>query len=471
MREESISTIQKALAMNLDSCKYGTIAEIGAGQEVARFFFQAGGAAGTIAKTISAYDMQFSDAIYGEENHGRYVSRSRLNKMLDKEFSLILERVQNTRSKNSTFFVFADTVAARGYRRKGECHGWVGIRMQLYPGAPPSEIIIHVRMLDNSNQDQQNALGILGVNLIYGAYFLYRNPTDLIESLVDNVGSERIEVDMIHFSGPYFEEVDNRLMALHLVDAGLTHVVMFSPEGEVLQPSDVLYKKNIMVLRGSFRPVTKVNMDMAQCGKEQFFAEDDVDEQRTVLLAEITMANLKAGGDINNSDFLARVDILGSLGFTVLISNYLRFFRLREYLNRYTNRKIGIILGVDNIRDIFNEDYYEGMEGGVLEAFGKLFAGNVRLYVYPRLDERAGSEDLITIETMKLPARVQLLLEHLVQNQDIVPLKLGNKDNLKYVSRDILRQLKKGDGPWKEGVPEVVYDAIVKNRLFGYGSE
>jgi len=471
MQEEPISTIQKALAMNLDSCKYGTIAEIGAGQEVARFFFQAGGAAGTIAKTISAYDMQFSDAIYGEEVHGRYVSRSRLTKMLDKEFGLTIERVQSTRSKNSTFFAFADTVAARGYRRKGECHGWMGIRMQLYPGAPPSEIIIHVRMLDNSNQDQQNALGILGVNLIYGAYFLFSNPTDLIESLVDNVGSERIEVDMIHLSGPYFEEVDNRLMALHLVEAGLTHVVMFSPEGEVLQASDVLYKKNVMVLRGSFRPVTKVNMDMAQCGKEQFFAENDVEEKRTLLLAEITMANLKSGGDISNSDFLARVDILGSLGFTVLISNYLRFFRLREYLNRYTRRKIGIILGVDNIRDIFNEDYYEGMEGGVLEAFGKLFAGNVRLYVYPRLDERADSDDLITIKSMQLPSRVQLLLEHLIQNKDIVPLKLGEKENLKYVSRDILRQLKQGDGAWKEGVPEVVYNAIIEKRLFGYDSE
>lgn len=471
MPEQITSTVQKALAINLDHCKYGTIAEIGAGQEVARFFFQAGGAAGTIAKTISAYDMQFSDAIYGEESHGRYVSRSRLERMLTKEYNLTVERLEGKRSKNSTFFAFADTVAARGFRSRGECHGWMGVRLQLYPQAPPSEIVIHVRMLDKSNQDQQHALGILGVNLIYGAFHLYKDPHTLIDSLIDNVGSERIEIDHIFLNGPYFEEVDNRLMALHLVEAGLTRAVMFNPGGEVLQAAEVLYKRNVLVYRGSFRPPINVNMDMFHSGQEQFYQEEGVDKERTILLAEITMANLKAGGNLDNQDFLARVDLLGELGFTVLISNYLRFFRLRSYLNRYTNRMIGIVLGVGNVRDIFNEAFYEGMEGGILEAFGKLFAGNVKLYVYPHCDERENSDGLITLASISMPDRSKHLLQHLVENKYIEPLAVVNQDNMKFRSREILSQLKKGEGPWKEGVPEVVYKSIIEKRLFGYNTE
>lgn len=471
MAQQTMNTLQKALEVNLDLCKYGTIAEIGAGQEVARFFFQAGGAAGTIAKTMSAYDMAFSDAIYGAEEGGRYVSRSRLHKMLKREFDLVVERVKNTRPKNSTFFAFSDTVAAKAFKSNRDCQGWMGIRLQLYPDAPPSEIVIHVRMLDESNHEQQVALGVLGVNLIYGAFFLYRNPEALIESLMDNLGPERIEIDMINFEGPYFEDVDNRLMALHLVKAGLTNAVLFAPSGEVLQPSDVLYKKNILIYRGSFRPVTLVNVDMIRCGQEQFAKECDTESERTVLLTEITMANLMNEGAVDAKDFLARVDILGQLGYNVLISNYLRFFRLRAYLNRYTKRKIGIVLGVANIFDIFNENFYSGMEGGILEAFGKLFTGNTRLYVYPMFDKRGENAELLTIHNLHVGDSVKFLWRHLVAQEYIVHLDGADSNLMSIQSRDILAALKKGDGPWRAGVPESVADTIVARRLFGYDTE
>jgi hypothetical protein len=468
MKDDINSTLQKALELNLDPHKYGTIAEIGAGQEIARFFFQAGGAAGTLAKTMSAYDMQFSDAIYGEEEHGRYVSRSRLEKMLEKEFRLLGERVRESRPKNSCFFAIADTVKAAGYKNRGQCHGWVGVRAQLYPGAPPSDIILHVRMLDKANRQQQYALGVLGVNLLYGAFYHYRTPELLVESLSDNLERGRIEINMIHFQGPYFDEVDNRLMALHLVKSGLAGAIMFSPDGEVLPPSDALYKKHCLLFRGSYRPITNVNMDMVRCGKEQFHAEEDVDEDRTVLLAELTMAHLMNEGEIDTQDFLARIDMLSAQGFSVLISNYLRFFRLRSYLNEFTKRKIGIVLGVANIQDIFDEKYYTDMEGGILEAFGKLFSGNIRLYVYPILGDDG---ELVTLENIRVDNQVRLLLRHLVENGCIVPLDGANTDVLQIKSRDVLQSIRQGRTDWKVAVPEVVYETIVNNKLFNYDSE
>ncbi|MCF6286428.1 MAG: TonB-dependent receptor [Candidatus Hydrogenedentes bacterium] len=468
MDDDINSTLQKALEINLDPHKYGTIAEIGAGQEIARFFFQAGGAAGTLAKTMSAYEMQFSDAIYGEEENGRYVSRSRLEKMLEKEFRLLGERVRESRPKNSCFFAIADTVKAAGYKSRGQCHGWVGIRAQLYPGAPPSDIILHVRMLDKANRQQQYALGVLGVNLLYGAFYHYRSPEQLVESLSDNLERGRIEINMIHFQGPYFDEVDNRLMALHLVKSGMAGAVMFSPDGEVLPPSDALYKKHCLLFRGSYRPITNVNMDMARCGKEQFFSEEDVDEAKTVTLAELTMANLMNEGEIDTQDFLARVDMLSAQGFSVLISNYLRFFRLRSYLNEFTKRKIGIVLGVPNIQDIFDEKYYTNMEGGILEAFGKLFSGNIRLYVYPVLGDDG---ELVTLENIRVDNEVRLLLRHLMENGCIVPLEGANTDVLQIKSRDVLMSIRQGRTNWKDAVPEVVYETIVKQRLFNFDSE
>src|SRR6516164_6893830 len=357
---ELLTTNRKALKVNLDEAKYGTFAEIGAGQEVVRWFFQAGAAAGTVAKSLSAYDMKFSDAFYGKS--ARYVSRERLMLMLNREYELLVQRLDAFRGDRSEFFVFADTVAARSFKGTNECHGWMGMRFQGQPKTEPSDVILHVRMMDKENLLQQKALGIFGVNFIYGTFYYVKDQDKFIQSLADNLTPGSIEVDMINFSGPLFSEVDNRIMSLKLVESDLTKAVMFSPKGEVLQPSEALYKKAILVERGSFRPVTLVNEDMLQCALNQFRAEPALKGVDVVVLMEITMANLLASGNIDHKDFLDRVDTLAAIGNNVLISNYLEFYRLTTYFRRYTKYMVGVAMGINNLLEVFNEKYYENLD-------------------------------------------------------------------------------------------------------------
>src|SRR5271155_2900119 len=366
-----LSTNQKALKINLDPLFYGTFAEIGAGQEVARWFFKVGAAAGSISKSISAYDMAVSDAIYGRCK--RYVSRERLQSMLDYEHGLTLERLRQSRGDSTAFFAFANTVSARNFRGTNECHGWMGVKYQAHPRDNDSQIIIHVRMLDRENDLQQETLGIVGVNLLYGAFFLPYKPELLLESLLDNLSTQRIEIDMIEFAGIEFRHVDNRVMSLKLVQLGLSGAAMFGPSGEVLQPSEVLRKHPVLVERGSFRPVTKVNMDMIKSARERFAAEPEVDGNEVVELMEITTRNLLSEGKLDLNDFLARADVLAAAGKTVLISDYFEYYRLAGYLTRYTREPIAVTMGTSSLRDLFREEYYEELEGGILEAFGKLF--------------------------------------------------------------------------------------------------
>ena len=462
---ETVSTLQKALSINNDSNQYGTIVEIGAGQEVARHFFQAGGASGTIAKTMSAYDMQFSDAIYGGEATGRYVSRGRVNSMLDKEYGLLIERLEGHRSRNTQYFAYAATIATRP-ADEGGGQGWIGVQLQLYPGAPPSNIILHIRLLDSEIHAQQQALGVVGVNLVYAAYNLFRDTTALIESLKDNLGVTRIEIDLVHFRGPYFEETENRLENLYLIQSGLTRAILFDVGGEVVIPSDTFYRKNILAIRGSFRPVTNVNVDMIECSLNQFLKLDEVEESNVMVLAEITMNTVVSGGKIDSPEFLARVDMLNSLGYTVLVSDYLRYFRLRAFFRRFTQKQIGIVLGVPNVRDIFNESYYEGLEGGILEAFGKLFPEHTRLYVYP--SREAGRDELVTADNLQLGQDMGLLYEHMTSNGLIVPLTGVHEELLDIFSRDILKQVSFGRGEWESQVPESVAELIIKRRLFKF---
>ena len=468
-RDTILSTDQKALELNLDKYKYGSIVEIGAGQEVARRFFQVGAAAGTVAKTMSAYDMAVSDDIYGHVD--RYVSRARLLQMLDKEFNQVVERLSHLRPRNTTFFAYAATVTARSFQQSNECHGWIGIRLQLHPGAPPSDVVMHVRMLDDTNAQQSEALGVLGGVLIHGAFFHHDHPEWVVEGLGDGLTPERIEVDLIHFSGPYFEEVENRLMNLHLIRSWLTRAVVFNPDGEVVVPGERFYRKPVMVMRGSFKPVTCVNVDMMAAGLKQFSQLAAVDESSVLQLAEITMNSLISGDNVDGADFLARVDLLTSLGYTVMISDYVRFFRLRAYLRRYTLKQIGIVLSVRDFDFLFDEKYYEGMEGGILEAFGKLFPDNTHVYVYPSRPKHADASELVTLANVKVPANLEHLLAHLVSNDKLVAVQPDDNSHLHIDATEVWQGLRRGRGEWEKDVPDSVAQRIIDSRLLGFDTE
>jgi hypothetical protein len=458
-----LGTNKKAFQLNLDAKRYGTFAEIGAGQEVARRFFQVGGASGTIAKTMSAYDMQFSDAIYGATD--RYVSRARLQTMLDHEYCLLLERLDKKMGGERTFFVFADTVAARSFKQRSEAHGWLGMRFQSETRGQPSEIIIHVRMLDEANVDQQEALGIIGVNLIYGAFY-YHQPEKLIASLHENLPPQRIEVDMIKFSGPEYAEVDNRLMSLQLVSQGLTNAVMFTAEGETVQPVDFFYKKAILVERGSFRPVTYTTNDMLEGARQIFLRQPGAQEEDLVVLMEMTLENLLSEGQLDHADFLARVDILGSLGRTVLISKFGEYYRLASYLSRYTNKMIALVMGLPSLHEIFDEKYYLNLEGGILEALGRMFKSGLKLFVYPVEDERTG--ELLTATQLQVAPNLHHLYQYLIENGFIQEITHFHREYLKIFPPDVLARMRAGDPSWETMVPLEVARIIKARRFFGY---
>ena len=464
MDGERIGTSQKALSVNLTKSKYGTFAEIGAGQEVVRWFFQAGGASGTIAKSMSAYDMMVSDAIYG--SCARYVSRQRLQTMLDYEYDLMLERLDAKRGAETEFFVFADTVAARSFQGNNECHGWMGVKFQTTPRSQPNEILIHVRMLDKEHVAQQHALGILGVNLIHGAFFLHETPDVFLQSLLDSLSPERIEVDMVKFIGPAFD-VDDRLMSLKLVQLGLSDAAMFAPDGSILQPSEVLYKKPVLVERGSFRPVTNVNLDMLETAREQFMNSPALQgETDVVVLAEITMRNLMSTGEVDYADFLARAELLAATGHTVLISDYFEYYRLAAYLARFSKKPIGITMGIPSVRELFDEKYYEHLEGGILESFGRLFKNDLKLFVYPLKDPDSGQ--LINVQKLKVAPHLQRLYGHLVENDFVESLDFFNRDYLHIYSRDVMEKIRDGDESWESMVPPAVASLIKERNYFGY---
>jgi len=459
-KHEIISTYNKALQINLDPSKYGTFAEIGAGQEVANWFFRASATAGTMAKAISAYDMTMSDEIYGKAT--RYVSRSRLISMLDHEYSLLEQRLTEERGADSTFFSYCNTVRARGYKDTGECHGWMGIRLQLSPCTPPSEILIHVRLLDKENVDQMNALGALGVNLIYAA-FHYRNDLKrFVESLIENITPGSAEVDMLKFLGEGFRFVDNRLCTLQLVQSGLTDAAMFLPSGEVVQPAEALYKCPISLIRGSFDPVTHLHLDMQQQTQKRFFADLDQNQQeRAIEICEISMNNLLRDGEecIDHVEFLDRADALQALGKTVLISRHFEFHKIATYLSRYTNGPIGIVLSIGLLNELFKEKWSQNLDGGILESFGRLFKHELSLYVYPWKNRSSG--ELVTAESFRVPNHLKHLYQYLLQNNMIRSLDCGDETLLQYTSRDVQNMIQAGDATWKQFVPKEAHKAAL----------
>ena len=461
----TVGTLQKALELNLDPNRYGTFAEIGAGQEVVRWFFRAGASAGTIAKSISAYDMQVSDAIYGAAP--RYVSRERLQTMLAHEYDLLTERLAEGRDA-SQFFAFANTVRARSYRGGDECHGWMGIRYQATPGAGPSQILTHVRMLDRENQAQQEALGILGVNLVHGAYEHFERPDDLLRHLLDGLSTERIEVDMVALSGPAFDGVDARVVSLKLVQLGLSQAAMFATDGSVLHPAEVLYKRPVLVERGRFRPVTYVNLDILDSAGRQF-ARRLEGERDTVSIMELTLHDLEAEGGLDDRDFLDRVDVLEATDTVVLVSDYVEHYRLITYLRRHTDRPVALAMGIPAVAKLFDESVYERLEGGVLEAFGRLFRGDVRLYVYPTRDADTGA--LVTADTFDVPSGLEHLYAHLLDRDCLEPIDGYDERYLDIFSHDVLARIRRRDASWEAMVPPDVRAIIKERALFGYRAE
>ncbi|MGY1725708.1 TonB-dependent receptor [Geodermatophilus sp. SYSU D01062] len=460
--DAGVDTLQKALQINLDLRWYGTIAEIGAGQEVARWFFRAGGAAGTVAKSMSAYDMAVSDAVYGKAD--RYVSKGRLQAMLDREFQLNVDRLADQRGDDTSFFAFADTVVARSYRGGNECHGWMGVKFQAHPRDEPSQVVVHVRMLDDEAPQQQEALGIVGVNLLHAAFFQHHEPDRLVESLLDRLTTGRIEIDLLEMSGIEFRMVDNRVMALKLVQVGLSGAAMFGPDRKVLQPSEALRKKAILVERGSFRPPTVVNLDMLEAARTAFERDPAVAERDVLVLAELTMANLRAGGDVvDRRDFLARADLLAACGLPVLISDYLAHHRLAAYLAWRTDGRIGMVMGLPSLLELFDEDRHAGLPGGILESFGRLFKNDLRLFVYPML--RDGQ--VVTVDTLEVAEQLRPLFDYLNRRGSFVGLE-HKPDHLPILSRDVLKRIPTEDTGWEAMVPPEVAALIKKRGFFGY---
>ena len=460
------TTKSKALRVNLNAHIYGTFAEIGAGQETVRNFFRAGGASGTIAKAMSAYDKDFSDAIYGVESDNRYVTEPRLKTMLGHEIDLIEERLSRKKHPEKLFFSYANTVATINFSKKFKGHGWVGVRFQLDPLEDYNEIVLHLRFKETDARLQQETLGVLGVNLIHGAFYMNDNPKELVKSFYDNLDKDQLEIDMVNFSGPRFMYVDNRLMSLQLVKNGMTNAVMFDSDGNNLLPAQVLYKKNILALRGSFRPVTKVNMNMFEKSKEMFFAEKKVDPNNSQIIFEITLANLRAEGEINERDFLDRAELLCSLGQSVMITNFQEYYKLVEYFSEFTKERMALAMGVYNLIQIFDEKYYRHVSGGILEAFGKLFYRDLKIYMYPYKEEATG--EYITSENLKVHPRIKELYKFFKQNGKLIDIKDFDPEVLHIFSRRVLKMIMNNESGWEEMLPEGIAEIIKKDRLFGY---
>ena len=459
-----LTTEDKALKVNLTPDIYGAFAEIGAGQEVAANFFKAGGSSGTIAYTRSAYDMKVSDSFYGDCQ--RYVCEDRLMQMLEKEFET-LEETLPEKVKSNRFFVFANTVEALNYHKTNEGQGWVGLKFQMKVGAKPSEIVLHIKLHDTSHKRQQEALGILGVNLIHAAYFDQDTIDEFLSALTYRLPRERIEIDMLRVLGPDFAHIDNRLIALNLVKSGLTDATMFDQSGSVLQPRHALYKKNVLLMRGRFRPMTKVHVEMIEQGTKQYLQEPDVDPENMTVLLELTLKDLTADGKISEKDFIERAELLGSMGYTVMISDYLKHYKMIEYLSSITKgQKIGVLLGVYNLQTIFDEKYYNTLNGGLLEAFGRGFGHNIKMFVYPAKHVETG--ELYTVENFVLPSHLEGLFDYMKKTNKVEAIHQFNPELLHILSDSVLLKIQTGNESWVNDVPESVMKAIKFLHLFGY---
>ncbi len=473
MDREILSTNRKALKINLNPSVYGSFAEIGGGQEVARHFFQAGGASGTIAKTISAYDKAFSDALYECSETVRYVSEERLNEMLAAEYEELSSILGQSRGGNTLFFSFANTVETLNYQKTNRGHGWIGMRFQLRPETPPNQVILHVNLLENDGLMQQATLGILGVNLIFACFIYYEFPSQFLRSLLDNLSTDRLEITMIRMSGPDLAYVDNRLLSVQLVKNGMTKAIMFDRHGNVRQPYDMLYKKNVLAFRGSFRPVTYTMLDMLRTSYRIFKKDEDYEKDNTISLCEITLNNLMQEGDLDERDFLDRVDLLNGMGQNVMVSTFREYYKLVVYFSQFRIRKLRIVIGIPTLMNFLEKKYYTDLRGGILEAMGKFFIDNMKLYVYPTIssvsiDDPTKGEELITSGNILLADDIRDLYQYLIKNKMIIDITNVKKEWLWINSQIVISMIRDGVPGWEEMVPKYISEEIRKKKLFGY---
>ncbi len=459
-----LSTKEKAVKINIESNFFGTIAEIGGGQETARHLFQAGGASNTIAKSISAYDKRFSDHFYNEGKSSRYVAQSRLNQMLNEEYKQLMHVL--TQEHDRKFFVFANTVETLNFHKTNQGHGWLGIAVEGQEKNSPNILVVHVTLLENDPLLQQYTLGALGINLIYAGLFLSDSPTTIIPSLIDNLDLDRIEIDYIHFEGPDFRDVDNRLMNVILVKNNMTPAIMFDPKGTVHQPADMLYKKNVLAVRGFFRPINKLGMDIINDSLEIFKNDEEYEADNTISFCEITLNYLMQGEELDEQDFLHRVDILNMMGQYVMVSNFSRFFQLGQYFTKFKIKKLRVVVGMPTFVKILDESYYRDLKGGLLEAMGQLFQRNTKLYVYPSVDEK--SKKVITPVNAEFQSNARLMLEYLFSNRRIVILKNVSQEHLDITTQEVTKLISEGDSSFCKLVPDEVGKYIIKNHIFGY---
>ncbi|TVR79595.1 MAG: TonB-dependent receptor [Saprospirales bacterium] len=462
--QRKLDTDQKALEVNLNQKIYGTFAEIGAGQEVARYFFKVGAAAGTIAKTMSAYDKTYSDCIYGDELTGRYVCESRLYKMLDHEYELLIKRLSEKRP-GSLFFAFSDTISALNFHRTNIGHGWMGIRFQTREGGPANDLVVHARMMDNDPQLQAKAIGILGVNMVYACFYFLNDINQFVKSLQDYLKG-RVVIDMIRISGPDFDHLDNRLLNYLLVQNGLADVAMFSAEGDSLHASEKYYKRPTMVIRGTYKPPTIVTEDVFSTSLKAFATAHQVEEEEVAMLAEINTLSL--GKDLISAkeEFIERAEVLGALGYDTVITNSNNHKALINYLSEQKVDKLGIVLGIRQLLELINERYYQNQDGNLLNAFGDLFTKRINLYTYPAL--QFGSNDIMNSKNLPVPAGIRHLYQFLLESELIKDLEDYNPEILHVMPEEVLNMIRNNVGGWENYIPSVLVNVIKEKCLFGY---
>jgi hypothetical protein len=465
MKHEVIPINRKALKINIDTPMYGSFAEIGGGQETSRHFFIAGGASNTLARTSSAYDKKFSDLFYNQNKPGRYVSENRLKKMLKREYDDVFS-VLHEEKPEALFFAFANTVEVLNYQKSNYSHGWMGVKFQLSPGGKPNTVIMHVKLLENDGLLQQKTLGVLGVNLIYACVYYYNYPNIFLKSLLDNLTIDRFRITMMRMSGPELDYVDNRLLGVQLVKNGMTRAIMFDEDGNVQQPSDMLYKKNALVFRGSFRPITYIARDIINTSIELFKKDEDYEPGNTLSFSEITLNNLLNEGELDERDFLERVNMLNDIGQSVMVSDVQEYYKLVELFSQFKIKKLRLVMGVPSLVSILDKSYYSDLRGGILEAMGKLFPSNIKLYIYPTLDPEG--KKLITSRDLEVPGAAKHLYEYLLECRCILDISSKMSEQLRIKSFEVLQMIEEGNPEWEKYVPMVVAKTIREKKLFGY---